>query len=578
MGIPVTNLLPQFASAPAAKDGGSGKQHGDEGFGGLLAVVSSKKPEAKGKADAADGSPAGADAATMQAELLQVLQSLADGPIDVHAPGLGLNESQQQRLLANLEKLLQGGEADLASLLGGLAGLPSSGQIPTDQLQGVARLLGTGAEGSLSLNALLSNLQLLANAVQLVSSSGGKLTLLQAVQELAPAGDAFVQELEKVLRKASEQDSPTALLGDATGPPGAAEPGQVPRDGPQESSQASATAGSNGREMTPASAAGSPADGAAEEAKASDQISQLADLLQALVDRQKSPQQTGASPHSAATPAGAGHDEARISVASDASGPPQTAKQAAKAQGPWAAALAALAVEAEDRAPSTATGGEASTGDSSHAHQPAVSDRPNLEATAEGTLAAGVESAPLPSFAAAVAQGAGNAAAPARAAIEQSIVDQLVQSASLALKDGQQEFRVQLKPEFLGSLEVRVSIEGGVAVVRMAAENAGTRQLIDANIAQLRQAFGTGEVRIEHVPHFGSSDAAWSFNQAGHQGLWSGHNPQQGSGALPMAIPFSGQAEAEPEAESNPTDQGQPALSGVPDARPLQPGGIDIQA
>src|SRR5207302_1282865 len=88
----------------------------------------------------------------------------------------------------------------------------------------------------------------------------------------------------------------------------------------------------------------------------------------------------------------------------------------------------------------------------------------------------------------------------ARAAVEQAIVDQVVQNASLALRNGQQEFRIQLKPDFLGALEVRVSIDNGSAVVRMAAQNAATRQLIETNLDQLRQAFGTSDIRVEHAP------------------------------------------------------------------------------
>jgi len=139
-------------------------------------------------------------------------------------------------------------------------------------------------------------------------------------------------------------------------------------------------------------------------------------------------------------------------------------------------------------------------------------------------------------------------AAPQRAAaIEQAVVEQIVQHATLSLRNGEQEFRIQLKPDFLGQMEVRVSVSDGTALVRMTAENAGTRQLIDANIGQLRQAFGTDHVRIEHVPTFVGSDASWSsLAQGGYQGFWQGQNPYDGSSPLPEAIAFSGEPDVQP--------------------------------
>ena len=172
------------------------------------------------------------------------------------------------------------------------------------------------------------------------------------------------------------------------------------------------------------------------------------------------------------------------------------------------------------------------------------------------------------------------AAAPAPGALEQAIVDQVVRSATVALSNGQQEFRVQLKPDFLGALEVRVSVDGGVAVVRLSAESAATRQLIDANIGQLRQAFGTSEVRVEHVPSFDSSNAPRSFD-AGSQsgsGAWQGHNPFAQSSHLPEALPFSGQPEDEPGWVGQPVQAGVASESVAAPLAPPTAGGIDLEA
>jgi len=160
-----------------------------------------------------------------------------------------------------------------------------------------------------------------------------------------------------------------------------------------------------------------------------------------------------------------------------------------------------------------------------------------------------------------------------RVAVEQAIVDQIVQNATVALRNGQQEFRIQLKPDFLGAMEVRISVDNGSPVVRMAAQNAATHHLIETNLNQLRQAFGTSDVRVEHVATFGTSDAPWSFSQGGHQGYWQGQQGQAGFRPMPEAVPFSGQPEAEPVAlpVEEPVTQNSQSLS--PTA-----GAIDLQA
>ena len=150
-----------------------------------------------------------------------------------------------------------------------------------------------------------------------------------------------------------------------------------------------------------------------------------------------------------------------------------------------------------------------------------------------------------------------------RPAVERAIVDQIVQNAVIALRNSQQEFRIQLKPDFLGAMEVRVSMDNGVVAVRMSVESAATRQLIDNNIGQLRQAFGADQVRVEHVPSFVASDAPWTFGQGAHNGFWQGQNGQANSSQLPEAIPFN--------------DEPEPALAGVTQDTPPS-GGIDIQA
>ena len=500
------------------------------------------------------------------------------------APGLGLTPQQLQQLLANLKKLLKDSTGDGAELLASLlAASQLAATIQPNDLAALTQLLGTTAQGTVSIDALESNLLLLTQAIQMVASSGGEMTLTQAVQELTPPGDAFTQQLAAVLAQpdATQADASDVPLAVDTGPP----QGQGPGDAA--GAQASATAGSNGRELTVTpQGATSPADGAAEEANSTDTAA-LAKAIEALFQSQPQAKagQPGASGPSQAVPgpaAGVQPIDPATQLAQMA--PAQAVTNQAKA-----------AVHDANQAPSDQHG-DKSDATPSASEQQAVTTAPTAGVIVQtgaqeretsqdnGRASAGGSATPsqptivpvapqAPSTFSAALDAAHAAEAPARPAVEQAIVDQIVQTATLALNSGQQEFRIQLKPDFLGAMEVRVSVgDNGVVDVRMSVESAATRQLIDNNISQLRQAFGNGDVRVQHVPNFAASDAPWTFGQGGQQGFWQGQHPFSGS-QMPEAIPFS-----EPEGDAAPVGAAAAAapVSASPVTSPA--GAVDLQA
>src|SRR5579862_1491094 len=103
MGIPVTNLLPQFAVAAGNSSGGAKPSSG--GFAGLLALLGpSAAADGKTKADSTSNSTDAATSSTaLGRQLAKLLSALTDGKLDLTAPGLGLNSAQQEQLLSNLE-------------------------------------------------------------------------------------------------------------------------------------------------------------------------------------------------------------------------------------------------------------------------------------------------------------------------------------------------------------------------------------------------------------------------------------------------------------------------------------------
>ena len=572
MGIQVMNLMPATAAAPANSSGSapsatassSGAQN--DAFGGLLSSLSAapKAVSQTALAKANTGSPAVSTDSSAKGHLEQMLSSLAGAKVDLKAPGLGLKPAQLQQLLAKLKKLLQdGSQDDGAELLASLLAASQMAGIQPADLAGLAQLLGTSAQGTVSDDALGSNLHLLVQAIQLMADSGGQTTLLQAVQELTPAGDAFTQQLAAVFT-APDAEAPPAV---DTGPPKDESPGDA-------DTQASATAGSNGHEstVTPTGAT-SPADGAAQEAQ--DAVPDVKSLAQALEDLIQSHQpqstatpatQAAAQPAQPAVPANQPAVAAQLAQMAPEQPAAVTTKAAIAAvqQATDSATSSATAVDGDAKplavdasagpvvpavAPQTTGHDQATTQGESQLPQQASSGsgqgQPQLVLAAPqapSTFAASLDVAQLAS-----------SEATARPAVEQSVLDQVVQSATLALRNGEQEFRIQLKPDFLGVMEVRVSVDSGTVSVRMSVESAATRQLIDNNIGQLKQAFGTDNVRVEHVPSFTNSDATASSGQGNQPGFWQGPNPQAAWNPLPEAIPYNGDGEAEAAVAAQPS-------------------------
>lgn len=68
-----------------------------------------------------------------------------------------------------------------------------------------------------------------------------------------------------------------------------------------------------------------------------------------------------------------------------------------------------------------------------------------------------------------------------------SIFNQIVEKAHIALGDGQSEMKIQLQPDFLGKVNMQIKVEEGVITAKFAAENLQVKQLIEANLSNLRQ-------------------------------------------------------------------------------------------
>ncbi|MBM7867111.1 hypothetical protein GTO89_10530 [Heliobacterium gestii] len=76
---------------------------------------------------------------------------------------------------------------------------------------------------------------------------------------------------------------------------------------------------------------------------------------------------------------------------------------------------------------------------------------------------------------------------------------QIVANSELLKKADASELRIQLKPEFLGKVNLNLSVENGIVSVRIAAENPQVRQMIESNLNQLKQSLEEQGLRFDRV-------------------------------------------------------------------------------
>jgi flagellar hook-length control protein FliK len=73
-----------------------------------------------------------------------------------------------------------------------------------------------------------------------------------------------------------------------------------------------------------------------------------------------------------------------------------------------------------------------------------------------------------------------------RQSFQENGVRQLVEKAALNLRNGQQEFRIELKPELLGQIKVQVSTENHQVTIRILTELPLAKEIIENNVHQLK--------------------------------------------------------------------------------------------
>lgn len=77
------------------------------------------------------------------------------------------------------------------------------------------------------------------------------------------------------------------------------------------------------------------------------------------------------------------------------------------------------------------------------------------------------------------------------------IINQIVKKAELIIREDQPEMRMQLEPENLGKLTLKVAVERGLVIAKFTAESYEVKEIIESNFNQLREMLQEKGIGVE---------------------------------------------------------------------------------
>jgi flagellar hook-length control protein FliK len=119
-----------------------------------------------------------------------------------------------------------------------------------------------------------------------------------------------------------------------------------------------------------------------------------------------------------------------------------------------------------------------------------------------------------------------NVAGEASAVQPQRLVREVADQISTLAGQGKQEFQIQLHPDTLGRLHVRLSIEDGAVTIRVRAESGEARSAIESGLGSLRQSLEEQGLRVDRLVVAESLTQSGSDNQHPRRSRgWVDENP-----------------------------------------------------
>lgn len=115
------------------------------------------------------------------------------------------------------------------------------------------------------------------------------------------------------------------------------------------------------------------------------------------------------------------------------------------------------------------------------------------------------------------------------------IITQIVQKAEFLVKNNLSELKIELKPEFLGRLTIRVMVEEGIVTARFITENQQVKHMLESNLNTLRNNLESQGIRVDRteVAVQLNNGGLFDGSEGNRQYLWeegqsSGHHQREG--------------------------------------------------
>lgn len=97
------------------------------------------------------------------------------------------------------------------------------------------------------------------------------------------------------------------------------------------------------------------------------------------------------------------------------------------------------------------------------------------------------------------------------------LTSQIIEQAKLINRPQASEMIVKLKPEHLGELTFKITVEQGVVSAAFVSSNAEVRGIIEASLPQLKQEFNSQGIKLDNVGVFAGMEQFLSGDQRGQQ-------------------------------------------------------------
>jgi flagellar hook-length control protein FliK len=123
--------------------------------------------------------------------------------------------------------------------------------------------------------------------------------------------------------------------------------------------------------------------------------------------------------------------------------------------------------------------------------------------------------------------------APSTAVDHQDVLNQIVRKAELMFKLNSSQMKIELHPEFLGKLTIKVMVEEGAVTARFITDNHQVKQMLEANLGMLRQTLESQGMKVERAEVDVQLNQGGLFDGSeGQQGWnWDHHFPPRTTGA-----------------------------------------------